>query len=381
MSHEFPEFSVVIPCLNEAGTLPFVIHKAQAAFTRLGVRGEVVVCDNGSSDDSPKVAERHGARVVHCGKKGYGNALIAGFSAAQGKYMIMGDADDSYDFGEMDGFVEHLRAGYDLVMGTRLKGHIQKGAMPFLHRHLGTPVLTFLLNLFFGTKISDCNCGMRGITKDAFRKLSLEAGGMEFASEMIVKAGILKLKIKEIPITLHKDRRGRKPHLNTWRDGWRHLKFMLLYAPNFVFLYPGIFAFSVGSVLTLTQFNGPFTLGPIFWDLHVMILGLTLSVVGVFIFQMGMIIKLFSTLQHYYRRDRFVSWLRKVSMERQLLAGVFFVAIGLLIDAYIFYVWASQAFKNIFMPQKAIVSMYFLFIGVSLIFFGFFRAILTKQDE
>ncbi len=381
MSHESPEFSVVIPCLNEAKTLPFVIPKALSAFARLGVRGEVVVCDNGSTDDSVRVAEHHGARVVHCGKKGYGNALIAGFSAAKGKYMIMGDADDSYNFEEIDGFVGYLRGGCDLVMGTRLKGHIQKGAMPFLHRYLGTPVLTFLLNLFFGTKISDCNCGMRGISRAAFERLALEAGGMEFASEMVIKAGILKLKIKEIPITLSRDRRDRKPHLNTWRDGWRHLKFMLLYAPNFVFIYPGIFSFAVGSVLTLTQFNGPFTLGPIFWDLHVMILGLTLSVVGVFIFQMGMIIKLFSTLQHYYRRDRMVSWLRRISMERQLLAGAFFVLIGLAIDAYIFYVWAGQSFRNIFMPQKAIVSLYFLFIGVSLIFFGFFRAIFSKQDE
>jgi len=380
-SHVSPEFSVVIPCLNEAKTLPIVIAKALNAFKRLGIQGEVVVADNGSTDGSVKVAEHAGARVIHCVEKGYGNALIAGFKNARGKYMIMGDADDSYNFEEIDGYVENLRAGYDLVIGTRLKGHIQKGAMPFLHRYLGTPVLTFLLNLFFGTKISDCNCGMRGITKTAFEKLQLESHGMEFASEMIIKAGILKLKIKEIPITLYKDKRDRKPHLNTWRDGWRHLKFMLLYAPNFLFVYPGIFAFIVGSILTLVQYNGPFTWGPIFWDIHVMILGLTLSLIGVFIIQMGLIIKLVSSQQHYYKKDAWVVWLRKVSMEKQLLLGVFFTLIGLGIDAYIFYVWANHNFVNIFMPQKAIVSLYFIFIGLSLIFFGFFRAILDKQDE
>jgi len=381
MNHHSPEFSVVIPCLNEAKTLPIVLGKAFSAFQRLGIQGEVVVSDNGSTDDSVKIAEKHGARVIHCPEKGYGNALIAGFKSAKGKYMIMGDADDSYNFEEIDGFVEYLRKDYDLVMGSRFKGHIQNGAMPWLHRYLGTPALTFLLNLFFGTKISDCNCGMRGISKTAFEKLHLEASGMEFASEMIIKAGILHLKIKEVPITLYKDKRDRKPHLNTWRDGWRHLKFMLLYAPNFLFIYPGVCAFILGSILTLPQFNGPFTFGPIYWDIHIMILGLTLSLVGVFIFQMGMIIKLFSALQHYYVKDRLVLWLRKLSMEKQLVAGVLFVLVGLAIDAYIFWIWMGRDFKNIFMPQKAIVSLYFLFIGVSLIFFAFFRSILDKDER
>lgn len=380
MNHDSPEFSIVIPCLNEEKTLPVVLQKAFSSFKRLKLNGEVVVSDNGSTDDSVKVAERMGARVVHCSQKGYGNALITGFQAAKGKYMIMGDADDSYNFEEIDGYVARLREGNDLVMGTRLKGHIQKGAMPFLHRYLGTPVLTFLLNLFFGTKISDCNCGMRGITRTAFEKLQLESGGMEFASEMIVKAGMLRMKICEIPITLYKDKRGRKPHLNTWRDGWRHLKFMLLYAPNFLFIYPGILAFAIGSVLTLAQFNGPFNLGPVYWDIHVMILGLTLSLLGVFIVQMGLIIKLFSSLKHYYGKDVFVSGLKKMSMEKQLFLGVFFVLIGLGIDAYILWVWIGHDFKNIFMPQKAIVSLYFLFIGLSIIFFSFFRAILDKQE-
>lgn len=380
MNHEFPEFSIVIPCLNEEKTLQLVIQKALSTFQRLGIRGEVVVSDNGSTDDSVKVTQQAGARVIHCPSKGYGNALIAGFGGAYGKYMIMGDADDSYNFEEIDGFIDRLRDGYDLVMGTRLKGHIQEGAMPFLHRYLGTPVLTFLLNLFFGTKISDCNCGMRGITKKAFESLQLESAGMEFASEMIIKAGIHKLKICEIPITLYKDKRGRKPHLNTWRDGWRHLKFMLLCAPNFLFIYPGVVAFLLGSLLLLPQFNGPVSFGPISWDIHIMILGLTFSLLGVFIFQMGMVIKLFSNQKHYYKNDNLVMRIRKISMEKQLIAGGLFMLVGLFIDAYIFWVWVGNNFKDIFMPQKAIVSLYFLFIGLSIIFFSFFRAILDKQE-
>lgn len=220
------EVSIIIPCLNEAATLPIVIDKALKSFQRLHLKGEVVISDNGSTDGSVKIAEKFGARVVHCPQKGYGNALRCGFKNAKGKYLIMGDADDSYDFARIDKFVDELKKGADLVMGTRLRGTIHKGAMPWLHRYLGTPVLTFLINLFFGTKISDCNCGMRGLTKGSFEKLQMVSGGMEFASEMVIKAGLFKLIIKEIPIHFYRDKRGRKPHLKTWSDGWRHLKFI-----------------------------------------------------------------------------------------------------------------------------------------------------------
>lgn len=222
-----PDVSIIIPCLNEAATLPIVIEKALQSFERLRIKGEVVISDNGSTDGSVKVAEKFGARVVHCSHKGYGNALRCGFENAKGKYLIMGDADDSYNFLHIDRFIDELQNGADMVMGTRLKGTIHKGAMPPLHRYLGTPVLTFLINLFFGTKISDCNCGMRGLTKETFKKLHMSSGGMEFASEMVIKAGMLKLKIREIPIHFYPDKRGRKPHLKTWSDGWRHLKFIM----------------------------------------------------------------------------------------------------------------------------------------------------------
>ncbi len=305
------ELSIIIPCLNEEKTLPIVIKKAFSSIKRLKIDAEVIISDNGSTDNSVSIAKELGARVLNCPRKGYGNALICGFSQANGKYMIMGDADDSYNFEEIDDFVKYLRQGYDIVMGTRLRGKIEKDAMPFLHHYLGTPVLTFILNLFFGTKISDCNCGMRGITKNAFEKLNLTSAGMEFASEMIIKAGILKLSIKEIPITLYKDKRNRPPHLNAWSDGWRHLKFMLLYAPNFVFIWPAIVSFIIGSILLLLQIRGPFVFGNIYMDIHSMILGLTLSVVGISIFEMGMIIKLYSHLNNYYEQDKIVNWLKK----------------------------------------------------------------------
>jgi len=217
------ELSIVIPCLNEKDTIGLVVQKAMTSLQKLGLQGEVLVSDNGSNDGSVQIANNLGARVVPCSRKGYGNALKSGLSSAAGKYLIMGDADDSYNFAEIDDFIKYLQKDNDIVIGTRLRGKIEKGAMPFLHRYLGTPVLTFIINMLFGTKISDCNCGMRGVRKDAFEKLNLESSGMEFASEMIIKAGILKLKIKEIPISFYRDKRNRSPHLNTWRDGWRHL--------------------------------------------------------------------------------------------------------------------------------------------------------------
>jgi glycosyltransferase involved in cell wall biosynthesis len=359
--------------------LPIVIKKALDSFKRLNINGEVVISDNGSTDNSVRIAEENGARVVHCPKKGYGNALICGFNNAYGKYLIMGDADDSYNFSEIDEFVKYLREGNDIVMGTRLKGKIEKDAMPFLHRYLGTPVLTVILNLFFGTKISDCNCGMRGLTKEAFRKLDLHSAGMEFASEMIIKTGILKLKLKEIPITLYCDKRDRPPHLHTWRDGWRHLKFMLLYGPNFMFIWPAVVSFILGTLLLLLQVNGPFSFGDIYMDIHSMILGLTLSIVGISVFEMGMIIKLFSHLSNYYTDDKMVRWMKKISLEKSLIAGGLILLVGIISDIIIFIKWADNGFHNIQLSRLAIFGLYFIFIGVSFISFSFLRAVMQKD--
>lgn len=380
MSKDDVEFSVVIPCLNEEKTLPIVIKKALGSFERLKIKGEVVVSDNGSTDKSVEIAEELGARVIHCPEKGYGNALRCGFSGAYGKYLIFGDADDSYDFSDLKGFVHYLRKGYDMVIGTRIKGRIEEGAMPFLHRYLGTPVLTFVLNLFFGTKISDCNCGMRGLTKKAFEKMELTSGGMEFASEMVIKTGILKMKVKEIPITLYRDKRGRPPHLNTWRDGWRHLRFMLLYAPNSVFIWPGAILFLLGTFLMLLQINGPFRWNGIFMDIHFMILGLTLGILGISILQMGLTIKLFSHLNNYFSRDKTILWLSKFSLEKGLIFGGLIFLFGFLVDAAIVVQWVEDGFHGILMPRAAIFGMYFMFLGASSVFFSFMRAVMSQSD-
>ncbi len=373
--------SIVIPCLNEEKTLPIVIKKGLTAFRRLGVEGEVLVADNGSTDNSIRVAEENGARVVRCPEKGYGNALKCGFREARGDFLIMGDADDSYNFLKIEGFIKYLDKGYDLVIGTRIRGKIEQGAMPFLHRYLGTPVLTFILNLFFGTKISDCNCGLRGINKKSLEKMNLMAGGMEFASEMVIKAGILKMKIKEIPITLHKDKRDRSPHLNTWRDGWRHLRFMLLYAPNFVFIWPGLIFFGLGSILIFLQTNGPFIWGSIFMDIHSMILGLTLAILGFSILQMGLVIKLFSHLNVFYKKDKVVELLEKFSLEKGISWGGIIFFVGFLIDFFILLKWIENGFHDLSRSHLAVTGLYFIFIGASMVFFSFLRAVMEGDGR
>jgi glycosyltransferase involved in cell wall biosynthesis len=245
------ELTIVMPCLNEAETLEKCIAKAKQGLANVKIAGEIVVADNGSTDGSIEIARRLGARVVEVPRKGYGSALIAGMSQARGKYLIMGDSDDSYDFSTLDAFVAKLRQGADLVMGCRMPsggGTIVPGAMPFLHQYLGNPVLSFLGRNFFHNRITDYNCGMRGLTRDAFHRLRLLSPGMEFASEMVIRASLLKLDIAEVPITLHPDGRSRPPHLRTWRDGWRHLKLMLVYCPLWLYLIPGAVLLLLGGI-------------------------------------------------------------------------------------------------------------------------------------
>lgn len=233
MKEETIQLSIVIPALNEEKTIGICVDKALNAFKQMkGVQGEVVIADNGSTDSTAQIAEKRGARVIRVERRGYGHALIGGFQAAKSKYLIMGDADDSHNFEEISVFVEKFRDGYDFIIGNRFKGRIERGAMPFFHRYVGTPVLTATMNLFFRTGIGDVNCGMRGLVKDAFEKMRLKAGGMELATEMVIKASVLKLKIAEVPCNLYKDKRAGKSHLKTWQDGWRHLRLMLLFTPK-----------------------------------------------------------------------------------------------------------------------------------------------------
>jgi glycosyltransferase involved in cell wall biosynthesis len=243
------ELSIVMPCLNEAETLAACIQKAQRAIEKQHLAAEIVIADNGSTDGSQVVAKQLGARVVDVERKGYGSALIGGIDAARGRLVIMGDADDSYDFTALGPLVEKLREGYDLVMGNRFAGGIEPGAMVWSHRWIGNPVLTRLSRILFHTPVGDMHCGLRGFRKDAIQRLRLRAIGMEFASEMVIKASLQRLKIAEVPVTLRPDGRSRPPHLRTWRDGWRHLRFMLLFSPRWLFLYPGAGLFAAGFVV------------------------------------------------------------------------------------------------------------------------------------
>jgi len=245
------ELTIVMPCLNEAETLERCIVKAKAYLEKAGIEGEVVIGDNGSTDGSQEIARKAGARVVDVPRRGYGAALMGAIEAARGKYVIMGDSDDSYDFSDLDVYVRKLREGNDLVMGNRFKGGIKPGAMPFLHRYLGNPVLSFIGRLFFKSDIGDFHCGLRGFRQDIVSVLGLQTTGMEFASEMVVKATLFKLKIAEVPTTLSPDGRSRPPHLRTWRDGWRHLRFLLVHSPTHLFILPGAIMAALGGLIKI----------------------------------------------------------------------------------------------------------------------------------
>src|SRR5215475_1629724 len=305
------DVSVVIPCLNEANSIGLCVEKAIAAFRSARLRGEVVVGDNGSTDGSIEIAEKLGARVVRVAARGYGSALRAGIGAARGAFIVMGDADDSYDFGEVPRFVEKWRAGYDVVMGNRFHGEIKPGAMPWHHKYIGNPVLSSFLNLLFHAGIGDSHCGMRGFTRAVYDRMDLRSTGMEFASEFVIKAAQLRAKVTEIPITLWPDKRGRPPHLRSFRDGWRHLRFMLLYAPNWLFLLPGATLVIFGLFLVLFLYPGPRVVAPgITLDVHTMIFGVIFTLLGIQILSIGAFAKVFSYAERFDRGN--------VSLKRAL---------------------------------------------------------------
>lgn len=374
--------SIVIPCLNEEQTLGLVVKKAKASLKRLGIEGEVIVADNGSTDRSIEIAEGLGARVVHVPQRGYGCALIAGMQAAQGKYLMMGDADDSYNFEEIDPFMEEIEKGYDLVMSTRLKGRIEPGAMPFLHRYLGTPVLTFLLNRLFKLRISDCNSGMRCLTKEAFERMQLSSHGMEFASEMLIKAGLLHLKIKEIPITLYKDKRNRPPHLNTWRDGWRHLKFMFLYSPKYLFLVPGLVFMALGFFLMLILFRGPVEVRGIVFDTHSSLLGSLLAILGYQLLTTGLQVRAFAQTQLFQFKDATLAKVYKhFTLERGLVLGLVLFAAGFVCDVFVVYEWIQAGFKNLNEANLLALTSTLMILGLQTTFASFFLQILRDSDQ
>jgi hypothetical protein len=335
------EVSVVMPCLNEARTVGTCVTKAARALQALGVRGEVIVADNGSTDGSQVIARSAGARVVDVTRRGYGAALRGGIAAARGRYIIMGDADDSYDFTALDGFVERLRVGDELVMGNRFKGGIRPGAMPWANRYVGNPALTMILNLFFRTDIGDSQCGLRAFRADAYARLGMTADGMEFASEMVVKAALKGLKVGEVPVVLHPDGRGRPPHLRPLRDGWRNLKFLLLHCPLWLFVVPAALLLGAGLGLMVWLAAGPRPIGGgVTLGVHTMLLGVLCALLGHQALWFGLFGKVFAHRCGVLPRDRFaeavVGWL---TPERGVAVGGGIFLVGLGANAWLAAEW------------------------------------------
>ncbi len=373
--------SVVMPCLNEHETVGICIKKAQQTMQTLGIDGEVIVADNGSTDGSQEIARSMGARLVEETEKGYGNAYRAGIKAAKGEYIIIGDSDDSYDFTDIGRFVEKLQEGYDLVMGARFKGKIEKGAMPWLHRYVGNPVLTRILNTFFHSGISDAHCGMRAFTKKAYKKMALQTAGMEFASEMVIKAAMLRLKITEIPITLHPDGRSGAPHLRSFRDGWRHLRFMLLHSPSYLYLWPGAVLFFIGMVGSLFLVFLPIKVGGRIVDMHIMVLSSLMAILGYQIILLGVYARIYAVTQKFIPQGQFLNKMFKIfNLERGLAVGFAIVILGLGLGLMTFFHWLHShgQFGEV---RSALLSSTLVIIGTQTIFSSFFLSMLGIERK
>ena len=377
---EAVEVSVVMPCLNEAETLEICIVKAQRALEEANIAGEIVIADNGSTDGSIEIAERLGTRVVNVRAKGYGNALMGGIAVATGKYVVMGDADDSYDFGHIPRFVEQLRSGADLVMGNRFHGGIQKDAMPPLHRYLGNPALTKLGRLFFRSPVGDFYCGMRGFRKDAYERMGLRTTGMEFATEMVVKATLLDLRIAEVPTTLSPDGRSRAPHLRTWRDGWRTLRFFLLYSPRWLFFYPGIVLMLVGAVLGLWLLPAPRTVGGVTFDVHTLVYAAAFVLLGFQAIAFACFTKIFAIAEGLHPPDAALDKLfRYITLEVGIAVGAVLTIAGLATSIYAVSNWGAQHFGLLDYSHTmriVIPGALLLTLGVQTIFASFFMSVL-----
>ncbi|MGH1523628.1 glycosyltransferase family 2 protein [Leifsonia sp. L25] len=376
------ELSIVMPCLNEAETLAVCIDKAQGYLERSGVAGEIIVADNGSTDGSQQIARDHGARVVDVPDKGYGAALIGGIAAAQGSYVIMGDADDSYDFSDLDAFLERLRAGDELVMGNRFLGGIAPGAMPPLHKYLGNPVLSTIGRLFFRSPIRDFHCGLRGFNRESIAGLRLQTTGMEFASEMVVKASLEGRRVSEVPTTLAKDGRSRPPHLRSWRDGWRHLRFLLIFSPRWLFLVPGTVAFVVGMLGTLFLSLGPLVIGDVGFDLASQVYLAALASVGYQGVLFAILTKIYAQHEGFRipRSRNFDRLERRISLESGALAGLGLFAIGLVTAIVQFVVWGSTGFGALdagVTLRIAIVAALLMILGAQTIMAGMFLGVLS----
>jgi glycosyltransferase involved in cell wall biosynthesis len=363
--------------LNEAQSIAFCVDQAFAGLRAANVRGEVVVVDNGSTDASAQIAAAHGARVVHATIKGVGSASRVGIEAARGEFIILGDADGSHDFSELPRFVTKWREGYEFVVGNRFRGGIKSGAMRWHHRYIGTPALSALLNLFFHSGVKDINCGMRGLTKDLSRRLDLRTTGFEFCSESVIKAAKLGARIAETPITAWPDRRGRRPHLRTFHDGWRHLRFILLYAPNWLFLLPGclLVALSIGLVLWLLP--GPRIAGGIGLDIHTMALAMMLALLGAHIISIGLFVKVFCYTEKFSQGHASLErWLKRIKLEYALLAGTALALAGFIGDSIVFWKWAAGGFGTLHPVRTVFFCSLSLILGIEVLFSSVFLSML-----
>ena len=375
--------TILMPCLNEAETLARCIETARAGIQRSGVTGEILIADNGSTDGSQAIAEKLGARVIHVTEKGYGSAIIGGVRAAAGRWILMGDADDSYDFAEADRFVKQFQAGYELVMGCRLPsggGTIVPGAMPWKNRWIGNPTLSFIGRLFFKCPAHDFHSGLRGFTRAAFDQLDLQTTGMEFASEMVIKATLKGLKITEVPVTLRKDGRSRPPHLKPWRDGWRHLRFMLLFSPRWLFLYPGIVLSILGAVFTARLAIGDFQIANVQFTIGTQAVASMTVIVGFQLVAFAFFTKVFAVAEDLLPNDpRFARLFKVFTLEKGILASLLVLAagVGLLVRAI--WIWREAGFGQLSPEEnmrRLIPAVTLVVLGIQGIFSSFFMSAL-----
>ena len=382
------KLTILMPCLNEAETLETCIKKAMSWIQRSGVDAEVLIADNGSTDGSQEIARSMGARVVDVPERGYGSALYYGSKAALGDYIIMGDSDDSYDFSELDGFVAKLDEGYDLVMGNRFLGGIEPGAMPWKNRYIGNPVLTWVGRVLFRCPAKDFHCGIRGYTREAFERMDLRTTGMEFASEMVIKATVLEMKVSEVPTTLSKDGRSRPPHLRPWRDGWRHLRFMLLFSPRWLFLWPGVVLSLLSAIAYVALLIGTVTIGSVSFDVHTLFLAQAGLVVGSSTVALGMVVRLFAMREGLLADHATLEKIRRSpTLEIGGLLGGLMVLGGIILGVHLLRQWQHDQFGPLrygeLLRSVSLSATLLTFGGLTVLFsliFGFL-ALPTRNER
>jgi hypothetical protein len=374
------EVSILMPCLNECETLAACIRAAQHAIADLELRAEIIIADNGSTDGSVEIAEHLGARVVRVPRRGYGSALAGGIAAARGRFIVMGDSDASYDFTAIGPFIDKLREGYDLVMGNRFGGRIESGAMRFSHRWFGNPVLSAIGRLFFGARVRDFHCGLRAFSKSAIERIGLHTTGMEFASEMVIKASLHGLKVAEVPIVLRPDGRTRPPHLRSWHDGWRHLRFMLLFSPRWLFLVPGTALFLVGALVAAWLEAGPRQVGPVGLDIHTLLVASFACLLGYQLVVFALFTKVFAIREGFHPPNRALFRLfRHVKLETGLLAGMAMTLAGFAALGLAAWSWGAVGFGALdpeVTMREVIPALVLLALGVQTVFASFFLSIL-----